>query len=542
MFTLKRRLYQLILRLHPTAFRNRFAREMSLDFEDALATYGFSRLFADATHSLLRQWATPVFSPSREQTPIPSHPLLAGHYMPLTDAPLTPFELLRGSLLFAVLLFMLSLAFNARTNHSITRNLQGLPANQNTAMATAAAGAFQIPYNANYPRSRTLSSGNSSASGTAYIPAGILVPGVRGPLAVSPGKPSPAPHFSWIALLLPCIFISVVIWIASLLLRRTQRAALRVGIVSLSLLAIVAAAAFLPVQSPPAHAQARPEFHATPVNSNITPELLLFHPATSPSYEVATIKPIDPNTADGMVRLPPGVPNGLSPLSIRRYIMDAYGAIYAAQIVGGPDWLSKDSYQITGKLSGDDETAMRSMTGADAMNQKRAMQQSLLADRFHLKAHFETRVLPVYELVPAKGGLKIAAVPAPPEHKAGDLPRPLIHVSPGNLPPGSSVSTMSSGVRITNARAIPMQMFARGISFDAATELEPRPIVDHTGFIGYFDIKDLTWAPLSPNATETGDAPFFQRALEEQLGIKIQPTDAPIEVLVIDSIDRPSEN
>src|SRR6185437_12817651 len=136
-------------------------------------------------------------------------------------------------------------------------------ANQNTAIATAAAGAFQTPYDPNYPRSRTSSSGNSSATGTAYIPAGILVPGVRGPLAVSPVEPSPPSHFSWIALVLPCIFISGIIWIASLLLCRTQSAALRVGIVSLSLLAIVAAAAFVPVQSPPAHAQARPEPHAT---------------------------------------------------------------------------------------------------------------------------------------------------------------------------------------------------------------------------------------------------------------------------------------
>ena len=59
------------------------------------------------------------------------------------------------------------------------------------------------------------------------------------------------------------------------------------------------------------------------------------------------------------------------------------------------------------------------------------MQQSLLADRFHLKAHFETRVLPVYELVPAKGGLKITEVPAPPERKPGDQPT---RIRPGDTP------------------------------------------------------------------------------------------------------------
>ena len=149
------------------------------------------------------------------------------------------------------------------------------------------------------------------------------------------------------------------------------------------------------------------------------PELLLFHPSGPPlSYEVATVKPVDSNTANRMVVLPPGAT--LSPLSIRRYIMDAYGAMYQAQVVGGPDWLNKDPYNIKGKFPDDLEAAYQKMTSDARHDQDRAMQQSLLADRFHLKAHFETRVLPVYELVPAKGGLKITEVPAPPERKPGD--------------------------------------------------------------------------------------------------------------------------
>ena len=219
------------------------------------------------------------------------------------------------------------------------------------------------------------------------------------------------------------------------------------------------------------------------------PELLLFHPSGPPlSYEVATIKPIDPDTADRAVRLPSNLP---SPLSIRRYIMDAYGAMYPAQIVGGPDWLIKDAYNIKGKVPDDIQAAQQSMKRQDRIEQNRRMQQSLLADRFHLKAHFETRVLPVYEIVPAKGGLKITAVSAPPEFKPGDAtPR----FRPGDpLPPGSSMTTMNSnGLRVYNGRAIQMALFARIFSGDAGD----RPIVDHTGFTGYFDVTDLTWAPL----------------------------------------------
>jgi uncharacterized protein (TIGR03435 family) len=271
------------------------------------------------------------------------------------------------------------------------------------------------------------------------------------------------------------------------------------------------------------------------------PELLLFHPSGPPlSYDVATIKPIDPNAADRMVKLPPGIT--LSPLSIRRYIMNAYGAIYAAQVVGGPDWLNKDAYDIKGKVPDELQAAQQSMKRQDRIDQNQMMQQSLLADRFHLKAHFETRVLPVYEIVPAKGGLKITAVPAPPERKAGDPPPP--PPSPGKPPPPGTMITMltNTGLRTTSAKATTMTGLSRMLS-NQLGDTGDRPIVDHSGFTGYFDITDLTWAPLGDASTASNpDAPSLTGALEKQLGLKFVPTKAPIEVLVIDSIDRPSEN
>jgi uncharacterized protein (TIGR03435 family) len=269
------------------------------------------------------------------------------------------------------------------------------------------------------------------------------------------------------------------------------------------------------------------------------PELLLFHPSGPPlSYEVATVKPVATNTADRVVKLPPGVmARTFSPLSIRSYIMNAYGAIYAAQVVGGPDWINKDAYDIKGKVPDDLEAAFQKMTFASRDDQTRAMQQSLLADRFHLKAHFETRVLPVYELVPAKGGLKITAVPAPPERKPGDPP---IQIRTGEpLPQGSSMTTVNSNGHVLNGRAIQMSLLARILY----GEIGDRPIVDHSGFTGCFDIKDLTWAPMSAaDAASTPDAPSLSEALQEKLGLKLVRAKDPIEVLVIDSIDRPSPN
>ena len=248
---------------------------------------------------------------------------------------------------------------------------------------------------------------------------------------------------------------------------------------------------------------ASPAFTGLAQTAQPKPELLLYHPSGPPlSYEVATIKPVDTNTAASVVRLPSGVTP--SPLSIRRYIMNAYGAMYPAQVVGGPDWLNKDAYNIKGKVPDDLEAAQQKMTFADRNDQIQSMQQSLLADRFHLKAHFETRVLPVYELVPAKGGLKITEVPAPPERKPGDsLPPP----QPGGPLLPSMTTSNSNGLRTVNARAIKMQLLARIIG-GPMNDTGNRPIVDHTGFAGNFDITDLTWAPLGDaGAASTPDVP-----------------------------------
>jgi uncharacterized protein (TIGR03435 family) len=266
------------------------------------------------------------------------------------------------------------------------------------------------------------------------------------------------------------------------------------------------------------------------------PELFLFHPSGPLlSYEVATVKPLAPNAASIMVKLPPG--GTLSPLSIRRYIMNAYGAVYPAQIVGGPDWLNKDAYDIKGKVPDEFEFTLQKMTREERINKTRLMQQCLLADRFHLKAHFETRVLPVYELVPAKNGLKILAVPAPPETKLGASPMRLGSDDP--LPPGSSRTGLNSnGLTVLNARAIKMQLLTRIIG-----DIGDRPIVDHTGFTSYFDITDLTWAPLGDaGSTNEPDASSIESALKQKLGLSHVSAKDPIEVLVIDSIERPTPN
>ncbi len=128
------------------------------------------------------------------------------------------------------------------------------------------------------------------------------------------------------------------------------------------------------------------------------------------SYEVDTIKPEVPVTYPNGSTVYPGT-------TLLQYIRAAYspnsGALPPSQVIGGPEWIDKDKYDIQGKPSPDLEVALKKMTNEDRSAQTRSMQQSLLAERFHLKVHFEVRQMPVYTLVPAKGGLKIKAVDAP---------------------------------------------------------------------------------------------------------------------------------
>jgi uncharacterized protein (TIGR03435 family) len=438
MRTIHRCIYHVLLRLHPASFRISFAREMALDFEDAVNTYGFTRLFVDAAISLVRQWSTEIscaFTPAPE--PRPS--LLAGSYIIVRHAGFTPSQLGLGFVASSLQLSLCLLALSAAPKHTVD---------------ISNASAFF----------------NTTPS----------------PTDTGPGTPSPAGEKSGLA--------------------------------------------FQPSKSTAAFIGFHP-----PQTNQPKPELLLFHPpGPYPSYEVATIKPLDPDAAASMIRLPPGAT--LSPLSIRRYIMNAYGAVYAAQIVGGPAWLDKDAYRINGKVPDDLASALQKMTREERIDRTRMMQQSILTNRFHLRAHFETRVLPVYALVPAKSGLKISPVAAPPE--AGD-PQAPVHSS-GNLPPGTIMSTpKSDGGWVLNARAIKMPLLIRVIGGN----ISDRPIVDHTGFSGSFDITNLSWAPLTEaDAANAIDTPSLPDALKDELGIAIVPTKAPIEVLVIDSIDRPTAN
>ena len=252
-----------------------------------------------------------------------------------------------------------------------------------------------------------------------------------------------------------------------------------------------------------------------------------------PSFEVATIKPWQrtppPPPSDGA---PPvkvtkiATPAGKGPpptdrvhmiLPVSILITSAYNLPVGSEhrIIGGPDWLRQDidQYEIQAKIGDSEYAAMQKMTPVQQWEQVALMEQSLLADRFNLKVHFETREMPVYALVIATRGPKLTAA------KSDEATR---------------ISTVGNGHGgEMTAVATTLEQFAVS---PLLTGPAGAPVVDQTGLKGAYDFT-LKWD------SEIGaDAPAFFTAIQEQLGLQLVASKAPVEVIVIDHIEKPSAN
>lgn len=194
------------------------------------------------------------------------------------------------------------------------------------------------------------------------------------------------------------------------------------------------------------------------------------------------------------------------------------------QIFGGPDWAKTDTWDI--EASG---------SGAPIAQMYGPMLQKLLEDRFQLKIHRETRQLPVYILsTVAKGGSKLSAT------KEGScIPLDLNNMQP---PAPGAVRCGSASVRGNAARTV-IDSHGQTLTALAAQGFHAdldRPVIDQTGLIGMFDIH----LEFARDGAPAGDlsAPSLFTAVQEQLGLKLTPDKGPVEVLVIDHLERPSEN
>jgi uncharacterized protein (TIGR03435 family) len=255
-----------------------------------------------------------------------------------------------------------------------------------------------------------------------------------------------------------------------------------------------------------------------------------------PEFEVASIKPAEPGARGMFIRATPGGRVNITNMTLKEMIVIAW-RIQPYQISGGPAWLDSVHYDISAKPENSPKDGEISL-----------MLQSLLADRFQLTIHRETKELPVYALVMARKDGKLG--PGLAESKEGSCTQPDLS-KPPPLPEPGKLPALSCGGFIAQPRLL------RGVSV-ALAQMTPvlarilgRSVVDKTGLTGKFDIS-LEWipdeaqalqlAPDAPKLPSDAGGPSIFTAIQEQLGLKLESQKSPVEVFVIDRAEKPSEN
>ena len=227
----------------------------------------------------------------------------------------------------------------------------------------------------------------------------------------------------------------------------------------------------------------------------------------NPSFEVATIKPSDPNDHNYGFHLS-GHSIFIENQTVNSLISFAY-SVQQKQIAGGPAWFGTDRFDIKGVPDAE---------GEPSWQQQKVMLQKLLADRFKITFHREKRELSIYAITVLKSGPKLATSKSDPNALADQT---------GN---GNGSQQM---VKYTNNS---MAEFALALQSNL-----DRPVVDQTGLNGKFDFS-LEWTSDQSQAADSNAAPVFFTAIQEQLGLKIEATKGLADVLVIDHVERPSDN
>jgi uncharacterized protein (TIGR03435 family) len=256
-------------------------------------------------------------------------------------------------------------------------------------------------------------------------------------------------------------------------------------------------------------------------------------PAAPRSFDVASVKPHDPaNPRSMMVADASGRFTAVN-IPVVMLIRTARG-LQNDQVVGGPAWMRSDGFDIVAKApDGTPVTAMGPML------------ESLLADRFQLTSHRENRELPVYELVKARGDGTLGPRLVP-NGCVWDFTKPPAPPKPGEAQCGG----ISEGFGRMTLNATPIPVFLQYL----APKVN-RVVVDRSGLTGNFDIE-LRWTPdvLPPRPPGLAadqpirvngesidpNGPSLFTALQEQLGLKLDGTRAPVDVLVIDRLERPA--
>jgi len=246
-------------------------------------------------------------------------------------------------------------------------------------------------------------------------------------------------------------------------------------------------------------------------------------PAARPAFdefEVATIKPADINSPGRWIRMQSANRFYAKNHTLKTLIQAAYNLTPRA-VSGGPSWVDSDRYEILAETPGNIRPNL---------DEQMSMLRKLLADRFKLTFHREQKEFSIYALTVAKNGSRLKESTAPPDK----LPELVSVVFPDRV--------------LLPARNATMAEFASHLMNRGVLD---RPVVDQTGLLGKYDF-DLEWADdetqfggklrkrASPD--DGSDKPDFFAAVPQQLGLRLDATKGLVDVLVIDQVERPSEN
>jgi uncharacterized protein (TIGR03435 family) len=258
--------------------------------------------------------------------------------------------------------------------------------------------------------------------------------------------------------------------------------------------------------------------------------------AQTPKFEVASVKECKPNEP-----APPSISSpgrlSLSCWALSRLIGDAYDTFAAgkqdplklptARPAAGPAWINSTSYSIDAKADGPQDGAM--MRGP--------MMRALLEERFQLKAHHEMREVSGYIMTVDKGGLKLKPSTDDSCIRA-DVTDLTLSSKPGPKPWCLNPIVQRGSVNVFDVRGITMDVFC------SLMKIAGSPVINATGLVGPYDIH-LEWAneePPPPGAPPAPPASAQIAATRTQLGLRLEPGKGKHEVLVIDHVERPSEN
>ena len=266
-----------------------------------------------------------------------------------------------------------------------------------------------------------------------------------------------------------------------------------------------------------------------------------------PRFDVVSVKPCKPGatsgfpdegSAPGRLRITCDIlveagHTGLIQAAYNRYATGQLTSQRVIPIEGGPDWIHSERYEIDARADGHPSLLM--MEGP--------MMQTILEDRFKLKLHRETRQGPVYELVLGKGAPKLK-----PLQEGSCVPL----VIGGSLPVLQEGQILCRNV-VSPRGSIDIAGGTLSMLTDSLGRVLGRPVIDKTGITGYFEIH-LDFTPDDSSATRpvmadpgapaaaVADKPHLFEAIQEQLGLRLVPAKGPVDVLVIDHVERPSEN